>query len=107
MAPETRQGQFSEKSDVYSFGHVMLRTFCPTRQCLRVESDTEIHACEAWLLEGWREIDEWVTEKHCNDGAQCICKCAHQSESERPTFKEIVGKLTDLRSSIESARPTC
>eukprot|EP00971_Amphidinium_carterae_P273379 5425651-Amphidinium_carterae.1 len=102
MAPETYDGRVSEKSDVYSFGHVMLRTFCPTRQPLRADSEADI---KAWLSEEWRGIDEWVTLEHCNAGAQCICKCAHQSEDGRPTFAAIVHKLQRLHLSIESARP--
>eukprot|EP00971_Amphidinium_carterae_P049454 974207-Amphidinium_carterae.1 len=70
MAPETRHGRFSEKSDVYSFGHVMLRTFLPTMQCIRTDSEEDV---VAWLSEEWRGIDACVTEKHCNDGAGAIC----------------------------------
>eukprot|EP00971_Amphidinium_carterae_P304054 6042415-Amphidinium_carterae.1 len=81
----------------------MLRTFCGcgldfTSSPQEVPQDIQIkERVETMLLQEWRKVHAWITEKHCKDAALCISETLSHDPHARPSFDEIAEEMRRLR----------
>lgn len=94
LAPESiMKGKFSEKSDVFAYGITLIELY--TEQ--RAYDDVEGESTSLMMMIATQGLRPTLSQQCPNEFKLLIEECVHQDPEQRPTFTQILEKLSEVR----------